>query len=187
MKRMLISIFSAAAFLLAQDMDARRFSVSTNMLGYLYLGTFNLETSYGFSRHWSLTAGAEFNPFAFRMQGGDRQFQSRQQSYELGARYWPWHVYSGWWVAAKARYREYNHGGLFSLKTEEGDGFGIGLSAGYSYMIHPRLNLEFGLGLWSGVRKFTLYDCPSCGNTLDSGVKGFILPDELLLSLVYVF
>ncbi len=180
---MLLSV----ALLLPQDLEARRFSVSTNMLGYLYLGTFNLEASCGLSQHWSLNAGAKFNPFTFRLPGGDAQLQSRQQSYEFGARYWPWHVFSGWWVAAKAKYREYNHGGLFSPETEEGDGFGIGLSAGYSYMIHPRLNLEFGLGLWSGVKKFTVYDCTACGHTTASGTKGFILPNELLLSIVYVF
>ena len=75
----------------------------------------------------------------------------------------------------------------FSPDTEEGDGYGIGFSAGYSYMLHPNLNLEFGVGLWTGVKKYTAYDCPSCGVTTGSGTKSFIMPNELLLSLVYVF
>ena len=136
---------------------------------------------------WSLNAGAQFNPFTFRLPEKGKQLQSRQQSYELGVRLWPWHIFSGWWIAGKAKYQEYNRGGLFSQQTEEGDGFGIGLSAGYSYMIHPNLNLEFGIGLWSGIKKYAVYDCPSCGLTTESGTKGFIMPNELLLSLVYVF
>ena len=176
-----------ALLLAAVSSEARRYSVSTNILGYLYLGTINMEASYGLSQHWSVNAGARFNPFTFRLPGDGRQFQNRQQSYDLGVRLWPWHIFSGWWVAAKVKYEEYNAGGIFSQETEEGDGVGIGLSAGYSYMLHPNLNLEFGVGLWSGVKKYTVYDCPACGLTVDSGTKGFIMPNEILLSLVYVF
>lgn len=186
MRRIAIIIILAALISL-QEAGARRFSVSTNLLGYLYLGTMNVEAAYGLSRHWSINAGAVFNPFTFRLPSSDRQFQSRQQSYELGVRMWPWHVFSGWWVSAKAKYLEYNAGGIFSQRTEEGDGYGIGFSAGYSYMLHQNLNIEFGIGLWTGLKKYTVYDCPACGITLESGTKGFVMPNELLLSLVYVF
>ena len=131
--------------------------------------------------------GVRYNPFTYPRPGDDSQMQNRRQSYELGVRAWPWHVFSGWWIAGKAKYEEYNRGGIFSRKTEEGDGFGVGFSAGYSYMLLPSLNLEFGIGFWTGVRKYTVYDCPSCGVTVESGTKGFILPNELLVSFVYVF
>lgn len=186
MKRILI-IIAAMLVLALPQADARRFSLSTNIVDYLCLGTLNMEASYGLSQHWSLNTGARFNPFTFQAPGKDTGMQNRQQSYELGVRLWPWHVFSGWWVAAKAKYQEYNRGGIFSEKTEEGDGIGIGFSAGYSYMLHPNLNLEFGIGLWTGVKKYTVYDCPECGVTTEAGTKGFVMPNELLLSLVYVF
>ena len=185
--RKILAVVAALLFSLPQEAEARRFSVSTNIIGYLNLGTMNMEASYGFSRHWSLNAGVKFNPFTFNNPVKDSRMQNRQQSYELGVRLWPWHVFSGWWIAAKAKYQEYNRGGIFSPDTEEGDGYGIGFSAGYSYMLHPNLNLEFGVGLWTGVKKYTVYDCPSCGVTTGSGTKGFIMPNELLLSLVDVF
>ena len=181
MKYIGVLIFS----LVTISASGQEFSVSTNIVGYLNLGTMNVEASYAPDRHWSLTASARYNPFSFSRDG--QPMRHRQQSYSIGTRYWPWHIYSGWWVAAKLQYQEYSMGGVISPETEEGDGFGIGLSAGYSYMIHPRLNLEFGLGLWSGVKKFTVYDCTACGHTTASGTKGFILPNELLLSIVYVF
>lgn len=186
MKRIIL-LAAAALFVLPQYSQARRFSLSTNIMDYLNLCTLNMEASYGVAQHWSVNAGVRYNPFTYRIPGKESQMQSRRQSYELGVRMWPWHVYSGWWVAAKAKYQEYNIGGLFSDRTEEGDGYGLGFSAGYSYMLLPSLNLEFGLGFWTGVKKYAVYDCPSCGLTTESGTKGFILPNEILLSLVYVF
>ena len=187
MKKKVILILAAALFLLPQYSHARRFSLSTNVVDYLNLCTLNLEASCGLNRHWTLNAGVRYNPFTYPRPGDDSQMQNRRQSYELGVRAWPWHVFSGWWIAGKAKYEEYNRGGIFSRKTEEGDGFGVGFSAGYSYMLLPSLNLDFGIGFWTGVRKYTVYDCPSCGVTVESGTKGFILPNELLVSFVYVF
>ena len=110
---------------------ARRFGLSTNLLDYVSLGTMNLDAAYATSRHWSLTAGVRYNPFTFRSGDPDRQFQYRQQSYALGTRYWLWHTWSGWWFAGKARYQEYNVGGLWKSETEEGDRVGAGLYLGY--------------------------------------------------------
>ena len=73
-----------------RHMDARKFSVSTNVMDYINLGTLNLEASYGFSQHWSLNAGAKFNPFTFKLKDDGSQMQNRQQSYEIGVRLWPW-------------------------------------------------------------------------------------------------
>ncbi|MCM1503132.1 MAG: DUF3575 domain-containing protein [Bacteroidales bacterium] len=164
---------------------AQKFSISTNAAGYLNFATLNIEGAYAVAQHWSLNAGVKYNPFSFNCNG--RRLQNRQQSYAVGARFWPWHIYSGWWIAAKAQYQEYNAGGILSARTEEGDRWGAGITAGYTYMVHPRLNLEFGLGLWAGMKKYTVYSCPSCGLTTEAGKKGFILPNDLIIGISYVF
>lgn len=166
---------------------AQKFSISVNLLECARLGTLNVDASYAIGRHWSLTAGARYNPFTYHKGDPDRQFQARQQSYAVGARLWPWHIMSGWWFGAKARWQEYNIGGVLSSKTREGDRFGGGIYAGYAHMLAPHLNLEFGLGLWAGADIYKVYSCPSCGLTLDGGVKGFVLPDDITIALVYVF
>lgn len=166
---------------------AQKFSLSVNMLECAALGTLNLDASYAVGRHWSLTAGVKYNPFTFHKGDPDKQFQMRQQSYSFGARLWPWHIMSGWWFSAKARWQEYNNGGILSRETKEGDRFGAGVYAGYAYMLTEHLNLEFGVGLWAGGDIYTVYSCPSCGLTLESGKKAFLLPDDIMLSLVYVF
>ena len=166
---------------------AQKMSLSVNLLECANLGTLNMDASYALDRHWSLTFGARYNPFTYHEGNPDRQFQYRQQSYAAGVRLWPWHIMSGWWFAAKFRWQEYNAGGMFSRQTREGDRYGGGLYAGYAHMLAPHLNLEFGVGMWAGADVFTVYSCPSCGLTLKSGVKGFVLPDDIMLALVYVF
>ena len=102
-------------------------------------------------------------------------------------RYWPWHIYSGWWLAGRARYQEYNRGGIRSPETREGERYGAGMAGGYTYMLTPWLNLEVGLGVWGGLDRYVLYECPVCGLTLEKGRKMFLLPDELLVALSLVF
>ena len=167
--------------------SAQRVSVSTNLLDYACLGTLNLDVSYTLSRHWSILAGARYNPFTFHKGDSGRQFQYRQQSYAIGMRFWPWHSLSGWWFAGKMRYQEYNHGGLLSRETEEGDRAGAGLYSGYTLMLSKHINLEFGLGLWTGCSWYRRYSCPYCGLTVEHGRKWLVLPDDVMISLAYVF
>ena len=61
------------------NVSARKFSVSTDLLGYLELGTLNADVSYALSRHWNVTAGVRYNPFTFRAGDPDKQFQMKQQ------------------------------------------------------------------------------------------------------------
>lgn len=187
MKRFAIILAVAAFAISSLKSEAQTVSLSTNLLDYACLGTLNADVSYSLSRRWSVTAGARYNPFTFRKGDPDKQFQLRQQSYSLGARLWPWHTWSGWWFAGKLRYQEYNSGGIRSLETREGDRFGAGLYAGYTYMLTSHLNIEFGLGLWSGLDVYRCYSCPVCGVTLESGKAHFILPDDIMISLAYVF
>ena len=109
------------------------------------------------------------------------------QLYAAGVRFWPWHVFSGWWIGGKVQYQEYNRGGIRSAVTDEGDRYGAGLSAGFTYMLHPHLNVSVGAGVWGGFQRYTIYSCPVCGVTEESGEKTFLLPNDLALTLSYVF
>ena len=63
----------------------------------------------------------------------------------------------------------------------------MGLYAGYTYMLAPHLNLELGLGMWGGLSWYKTYSCQTCGITLDSDTEWFARPDDIMMSLVYVF
>lgn len=187
MKRLYCILAVALLAMVSQRAEAQRFSISTNLLDYACLGTMNVETSYPLSRYWSLTLGLKYNPFTFRKDEPGNEIQLRQRSVSIGARMWPWHIWSGWWFAARARYQEYNFGGVVSPQTEEGDRIGTGLYVGYTYMLSPHFNLEFGLGAWGGLDWYRTYSCQTCGVTLNEGSRTFILPDDLMISLAYVF
>lgn len=165
---------------------AQKWALSTNIVDWANLATINAELSYAPAQHWSINASARCNPFTFHTKTG-KQFQERGQSYALGVRWWPWHVMSGWWVAAKLQYQQYNVGGIISSRTEEGDAAGFAFGGGYTYMLHPHVNIEFGLGAWTGYKWYTAYSCPKCGLTIDKGHKAFILPNEVSVSISYVF
>jgi len=172
--------------LLPSPLLAQRFAVSTNALDYANFATLNADFSYALAQHWSISAGAKYNPFSFENKSGGT-VQNKQRSFALGARWWPWNTWSGWWMSGKLQYREYNSGGIWSEQTREGDSYGGGLSAGYSYMVSPHVNLEVGAGAWAGITRYTVYSCPTCGVTEDKGKKSFVLPNDILLSVSYVF
>lgn len=186
MKRKITIMCVSAALLGAFGASAQEMALSTNLAGYANLGTMNLEASYAFARHWSVNAGMKFNPFSYDSKENIKM-QNKQRLYSVGARFWPWHIYSGWWLAGKMQYQEFNTGGIVSKETSEGDRIGSGITGGYSYMLNPHFNFEFGVGLWAGYERFTRYECPVCGSVTDQGEKIFVLPNDLILSLTYVF
>ena len=164
---------------------AQKISLSTNLLSYANLGTMNAEVSFAIARRWTIAGSAKYNPFTFGKD--EKEFRVRQRAVFTGVEFWPWHVYSGWWMQVMAGCQEYNYGGFGSRSTVEGYRLGMVLAAGYSYMISSHLNVEFGLGGWGGLDRFTRYSCQVCGLTEDSGKKFFLLPSDAILSFCYVF
>ena len=128
---------AAAGLLLCCSVAAQNVAVTTNVLDYVNFGTLNVEASCGIARQWSLSAGVKYNPFSFGE--GKGEFADRQRSIDAGARFWPWHIYSGWWLSGKLKWQEYNRGGLLSEGSVEGDRYGGSLGAGYSFMLNTHL------------------------------------------------
>lgn len=187
MKRItLLGILLALAALTAPEARAQRWSVGTNAIDWFTFGTLNAEASLAVAQHVSLHVGAELNPWTFRAGNQDKQWQVRQNSYWAGARWWPWHVYSGWWAGGDLRYSVYNAGGVIKRETEEGDAFGAGVYGGYSIMLNTFLNLDLGFGGWGGYKKYKRYSCPLCGPVVEQGEKAFLLPDARV-ALQFIF
>lgn len=181
------TLLLTALFCLIFSAQAQDFSASTNLMDYVSLGTINAELSAATGRHITLNVSARVNPWTYHTGDTDRQMQNRHQTYSFGVRYWPWHVYSGWWISGMAQYQEYNRGGVFSKKTEEGDAYGVSPGAGYSLMLHEKVNLDFGLSFWVGHKKYVSYACTSCGEITDKGAKWFVMPNEIRIAIAYIF
>ena len=166
------------------------FSLSSNLLDWANLGTANVQAGLSFSRHMSLHAGVRYNNWNFGSPDEGTAFQNRARAASLGARYWPWNVYSSWWVGVRGQVEEYNRGGFFKKPlTEEGVAAGLGLAFGYSRMLSSHWNLDVGLGAWAGRSWYTQYRCPRCGRTVQpASSKWFLAPsNDIQLSLAFIF
>lgn len=178
-------IAAVAGLFLSVCASAQNFALGVNMFDCADLGTMNLEASCGIARRWTVNAGVKYNPFTWEVEG--RPVADRQRSLEAGARYWPWHIFSGWWMGGKLKYQEYNTGGIVSPASTEGDRYGGGLSAGYTFMLGKHVNFDFGLGLWGGLDKYVVYECVRCGRMIEGGEKFFVRPNDILLTISYIF
>lgn len=167
--------------------SAQHFAVGTNIGDLAALGTLNLRGQAAASQHFSFEVAGKYNPWTYAKGNPDKQMENRMLTAQAGMRWWPWTVYSEWWFGAGAQYQQYNRGGIWGRETEEGDAIGGRLAFGYSYMMTEHLNLDFGLGVWAGYTKYRTYACPSCGKLTDEGEKGFILPNDVLISILYIF
>ena len=124
--------------------------------------------------------------FLFPAEKNDQHHQ--QQAVYLGFRYWPWYVYSGWWFGIKGQYKDFATSGIWRPALNTGSSVGAGLSAGYTFLLHERLNLDFGIGAWGGrMLKHTLYECPVCLDIRETGPKWFAGIDEISISIIYIF
>lgn len=186
------------AVISATEARAQQWSVSTNLVEWGNLGTINGEVGVGVSQHFSLFVNARYNNWTFRKGvPEDRyedpygetevQFENRKMAFAAGVRFWPWYTYSGWWLYLRGQYMEYNRGGLIRHIAEEGDAYGGGVGFGYTYMLHKNWNIEFGAGVWAGYKDYKIYRCTNCGGVLEDSKKFFFLPDDVFISLIYVF
>ena len=94
---------AVAGLFLSVCAGAQNFSLGVNVFDCADLGTMNLEASCGIARRWTVSAGLKYNPFTWEFDG--RPVTDRQRSLEAGARFWPWHIYSGWWMVANLNTR----------------------------------------------------------------------------------
>ena len=161
----------------AQLTHAREWSVSTNALSWLNMGTINAEGACSINDNWSINTGFAVNPWQMNTPTYVN-LRNRQYGGFVGARYWPWHVFSEWWVGAKVQYKNFEQVGLLTSDMKKGDAVGAGVSAGYSLMISDSFNIDFGVGVWGG-HIFNFNDADRSGN--------FIFLDNISVSIAYIF
>lgn len=167
---------------------AQNVAISTNALDWLNFGTLNLSIGVDVSRHFSLEAGTRYNPWSFDRKSSGLTIKNQQTTAFAGVRFWPWYIFSGWWIAARCQYSKFSDTGIWRYALNEGTALGAGLSFGYTLMISKHFNLEFGAGLWGGkLLEHTLYHCPECMRIREEGPGFFISPDNISVSVIYIF
>ena len=189
MKKIRNIIILVAVLLIAgtRTADAQKVSLSTNVVTWANLGTANLEANVSVHKNVTLFGGMKYNPWDLRTKS-QVTINNQQITGYVGAKYWPWHVYSGWWLGAKAQFQDFDQAGLLSENLVSGQALGAGLSAGYSIMIGSHVNLDLGVGAWGGrVLKYTAYKDLG-GYEIDTvGARNFIFLDNVIVAFAYIF
>jgi len=184
MKKLFIIL--ALSLLTATVSRAQKFSVSSNAVEWANFGTVNADFGMSIARHLSLSVGGAFNGWDF--SNSDSFRYNKHTTGYVGLRYWPWYVFSGLWIQGKAQYIDFKNTGIWRPALDTGKGVGAGLAAGYTLMVHEKLNIEFGLGGWGGkLFDHTLYCCPRDMIVRETGPKTFADFDEVSISIMYVF
>jgi len=179
--------------------SAQSFSVSTNIVEWGNLGTMNVEAGLPLSKHFSVHGGVRVNPWLFGETGdmdekygvpiedGRKIFCNKKTSVGLSIRWWPWYVFSGWWMRLKAQYSSYDRGGLVHKTRTIGDAVGLSLGLGYTFMLSSNWNMEIGVAGWGGYTSERYKESMMTPIITEPVWKTFILPDEVSISFAYVF
>lgn len=187
MRRLIL--LATAIFTLAYSSSAQKWTVQTNLLDWLALGTINTELGMSISQHVSIVAGARYNPWELEVGDPSTLVRNQQQTAYFGVKYWSWYVNSGFWAGVKAQYINFSNTGIWREALKEGKGgIGGGLSLGYTYMLGKHFNIEASAGAWAGkFKEYHFYSSPKKQYVREEGPKTVIYPDNLAISIVYVF
>ena len=173
---------------LSISLKGQTYSVSTNLVDWVNYGTINAEADFLVGRHFSFVAGGKYNPWVMNSVKHDILVQNKSTTVYAGTRYWPWYVFSGWWVQAKAQYQSRYSSGVWRPALEDSMAVGAGLAAGYSVMVTKSFNIDLGIGAWGGqYLKYNLYHCQDCMEIRESGAHPFFKFDDITVALTYVF
>lgn len=184
-------LMSGVGRLRAQD----RFSMKTNLLygGYTY--TPNLGVEIGLAPRWTLELSGAYNPF--NLHGSETDNKKLVHWVAMPEfRYWTCQRFNGHFLGVHGLYGNYNIGGhnlpmLFGQGSDayryEGQVMGGGVSYGYSVVLGKRWNLEFTVGAGVLYLDYDRYDCPKCGQKVETGArKLFFGPTKVGISLSFL-
>lgn len=165
--------------------ETQKFLISTNLYDWADYGTINFGFGYVLGRHFSLDLGAKYNDWQFKTNDHVGYTMHKQKTASVGVRYWPWYVFSGWWIAAKGQYSDTTTNGAIQFTSKKA--LGAGLSTGYTLMITKKFNIEFGAGFWGGKYLDYVLDVPSTEQSYGEIKDTFFGWNDLNISLQFLF
>lgn len=152
--------------------------------------TLNIGTELRLSKYLTLDVPVDYNPWTF---AGNKKMKHIAVKPEL--RYWIYEPFNGHFLGAHLIYTYYNAGGVklpldifAELKDYryQGNGYGMGFSYGYQWVLARRWNLEATFGFGYVYLDYTRYDCKTCGRKINSESKHYLGPTKAGVSLIYI-
>lgn len=169
--------------------------VKTNLLYGAVTLTPNLGMEIGLGKRTTFDVGGGYNWFNLN---GTAENNKKLVHWVVQPefRYFLCEKFNGHFFGIHALYSKYNIGKhnlpmLFGKGSQEyryeGNAFGGGLSYGYQLMLGKSWNMEFNIGVGYTRLKYDKYDCPKCGEKVESGAtKNNFGPTKAGISLIYI-
>ena len=198
MKRYLtIALISFLAF--AGTAAAQKVGLKTNAL-YWATTTPNLGVEAAMGERWTLELAGGYNPWTLCV---DNNRKVRHFLVTPEVRYWFCESFNGHFLGVNANYTMFNVADVHVLNpfyVSKGDGpfidaclnsriegwaAGAGLTYGYSWIISPRWNMEFNLGIGYWYTEYDRFENRKCGMFQDSAVKHVAGLTDHGLSFIY--
>ena len=199
MKRYLtIAVIFLMAF--AGTASAQKVAVKTNAL-YWATTTPNIGMEFSMSPRWTFEIAGGYNPWLLNKE---TNMKAKHYLVTPEVRYWFCESFNGHFIGVNANYTQFNVGGVHVLNPfykSAGDGpfidaclnsrvegwaAGAGITYGYSWIISPRWNMEFNLGLGYWYSDYDRYESRKCGLFQDSAIKHVFGLTDLGLSFIYM-
>ena len=175
----------------SQDISVR------NNLVWDAAGALNLGVEYPIAKHMSIGANAGLKPWPrFFFWDTDYIGNTSHWKHLVLApefRYYTNQVYDGFFAGANFIYTHYNVGNVkfpFGLYPDaanyrlQGDFFGAGIFAGYSWWIGRHFRIEAEAGVGAGLAAYDKFECEHCGTRLGEESKLVLVP-KLGLNITY--
>ena len=199
MKRYLtITVILLLAF--AGTASAQKAALKTNAL-YWATTTPNIGMEFAIGERWSFELAGGYNPFTINK---DQNIKAKHFLVTPEFRYWFCESFNGHFLGINGNYTMFNVRGAHVLNpfhVSKGDGpfidaalnsriegwaAGAGLTYGYSWIIAPRWNMEFNIGLGYWYSDYDRYESRKCGLFQDSAIKHVVGLTDLGLSFIYM-
>jgi len=185
------AVASVSEVAFPQDISVR------NNLFWDAAGAPNIGVEYPLAKHMSVGANAALKPWP-RFFFWDNDYVENTTHWKHLAlvpefRYYFDQVYDGFFTGADFVYTHYNVGnvkfplGLYPEVADhrlQGDFFGAGLFAGYSWWIGKHWRIEAEAGVGAGLAAYDKFECDHCGTRLGEERKLVMVP-KLGLNIAY--
>lgn len=164
-------------------------AVKSNLL-YDLTTTINLGLEIGLSPRLTLDIPVNYNAWKF-----SNDMRLRHWGVQPELRYWTCQRFDGWFIGLHGHYARFNVGAFpdWSFISEnmqknryEGDLYGAGVSAGYSWILKKRWSMEATLGVGYARLVYEKYPCTECGTSSGRKTKNYFGPTKVGISLIYM-
>lgn len=194
MKKLVLILITLCCGAIGSASAQNEVGIKTNLLYGGYTFTPNLGVEIGLGKRTTLEIAGGYNPWNLNGAKNNNK-KSVHWLAQAEFRYFLCERFNGHFFGVHALGGQYNIGrhelplllGKGSKDFRfEGLALGAGVSYGYQLVLGTHWNVEFNIGVGYAHLKYDKYNCPKCGEKLESSTRSYFGPTKAGISLIYL-